>query len=130
MSVLYFLIFVGFVAGGLICLVLRSGGKNCADTKSSKAAPHHLRTSGHHPLLHGHANMHLNNRRDIWQPRRAHATDEHLSETRWSGQTFSARKIEFDDELEAEQDATGVTMPTIKYQPPESGLPKTSAAKR
>lgn len=130
MSMFYFLVFVGLCAIGLIWLATRSGSKNRARAKSTQATAHHLRTPGQHPLLHSHANMHLNNRRDIWKPRRMHASEDHLDEARWGGQTFLAKKVEFDDELEAEQGATGVTMPAIKYEPTEPGLPKTSTSKR
>jgi hypothetical protein len=127
---LYFLLFVGLCAVGLIWLATRSGRKNRARAKSTRATAQHLRTPGQHPLLHSHANMHLNDRRDIWKPRRMHAAEEHLGEGRWGGQTFLAKKFESDEEVESEQDATGVTMPAIKYEPTEQGLPKTSTSKR
>jgi hypothetical protein len=135
MSVIYFLLFVGLCAVGLIWLGTRSGRKNRARAKSTRATAQHLRTPGQHPLLHSHANMQLNDRRDIWKPRRMHANEEHLGEghlgeARWGGQTFLAKKVEFDEEVELEQDATGVTMPAIKYEPTEPGLPKTSTSKR
>lgn len=129
MSMLYFLLFVGLCAVGLIWLAAMSGRNNRARAKS-KAAAQHLRTPGQHPLLHSHANMHLSNRRDVWKPRRVHATEEHLGAARWGGQTFLAQKLEFDEELESEQDASGVTMPAIKYEPTEQGLPMGSTSKR
>jgi hypothetical protein len=132
MGMLYFLGVVGLCAIGLIWLLMKSGGKDRARAKSAKDAAHHLRRPGHHPLLNSHANQHFNDRREIWKPRRVHATEEHLAEehlgqARWGGQTFSAKKIEFDDELE---EAAGVTMTAIKYEPAVPELPKTSTSKR
>ena len=120
MSMFYFLVFVGLCAIGLIWLATRSGSASVPNPPRRRhticARRVSIRCCTVTPICISITGGISGN------PRRMHATEDHLGEARWGGETFLAKKIESDDEVEAEQDATGVTMPAIKYEPTEPGL--------
>lgn len=123
---IYFLIFIGLCAAGLVRFIFSSDRKSRQTRHSASKPQYYHQARRHDPLRHNQARP-LN--KDMWGNRRQHAAEE----VRGS-YSLTARKIVFDSETEAgtqiEEGAETevLSMTEVKYTPTD--LYKTSKMQR
>ena len=115
MGIMYFLVFIGICAIGLILFVAKTGRNRRAKPKHDPKAPRYVHRAGRHPLLHSHIGPPLHPAGgDIWSRRRQHAAEEERGKY-----SLTARKIQFDDEPVEAPEVPVASMKEIEYKPTE-----------